>query len=843
MSGEKRIALKRRHCELSLLTGIIKRKAGRRACIGINSAYASVRFAWDGMRKRGCIKMSRKSRIARFFAGVAAMLLALVIIGPAVSDKGSNHASASDIQPVEINETTFPDPAFRAYISGPEFNPDGDNVLSAEEILLIRDIHCDARGIQSLKGIEYLVELRGLYCTDNRIQTMDLSHNKLLTGVWCSGNLFTSLDFSANPNLEWVYCFDCKLTSLNVSNNPKMSYIECNTNPLGSLDVSHNPLLEHLMCGSCALTSLNLSQNPNLQHLDAFRNKLTQLDVTNCPKLKRLDIWDNHSLGSIDISKNKGLQYYNCANNGATSINVSNNPELQKLICSYNRISSLDVSHNPKLFYLDCAVNQIGSLNLSNNPRLHFLQAFTNPFTTLDISNNEFLVKTYREGTKKSEAAVCRGHSWTINYGGASSTGGDNLYFLCFDDTVSLITEAKNTSQQQVTEQPKNNNTDTSDLITREAVVKRLYEMAGKPGVKGLKTRFKDVKAGASYEAAVLWGEKYSICIGYPNVSSDNFGVGKWISRQDLAYMLMRFAEYMNYKRAIDFGRSDDFIDYYEIDDYAWEAICWAATWNIMVGKGDPDAPKSERRIDPHGNATRTEFETMIKRLLEVNPGVTPPKVTDEEPSNGTEQNSSGTEKTETPSVTGKNDSAVTGKKDDSAGAEKKDAPATGNKEEPAGIEKADGSAQKTDDAASVTKPDQSADSSQKGDTDANPGTDGNDTAIGALDPNAPADSGNNGDAPGEDAAENAPVSTDADQADSSQIPVLGSDGTDRDGKGEKAAEEAATVTAESSAQQNGTDQKKDSKGILLPALLSVLAAALIAGSAVFVWKKKRKNA
>lgn len=554
----------------------------------------------------------------RRLSGVFAAFLLALVLGLTAFSGGGGTAAASDGQLIPIDEEHFPDAKFRGVIATRDYDRDGDGFLSPEEISLTINIHCDGKGIKSVKGIEYFTALQGLYCTFNEIETWDLSKNKDLRGVWCSNNKFTSLDFSANPELVWVYCFECRLTSLNVRNNPKMAYIECNTNPLKSLDVSQNPELEHLMCGTCQLSSLNLGNNPKLAHLDAFRNNLTTLDVTNCPSLKRLDIWDNHSLGSIDVSRNKGLQYYNCANNGATAIDVTHNPELQKLICSYNSISKLDVSNNPKLFYLDCACNSIGSLNLKNNPKLHFLQAFTNPFTKLDISANPLLVKTYREGTKKAEYAVCKGHSWTLNYGGDSSTGGDNLYFLCFDDAVTLTAgtvEATPTPTPKPTEPAGN----TAELVKREAVMQKLYEMAGSPSVAGLTTRFKDVKQGSSYYNAVVWGQQYAIAVGTPDISSDYFGVGQYITRQDLMLMLMRYSEAVGYKRAIDFGRSDDFSDYYEVDDYAWEAVCWAATHNIMEGKGEAGAPKEQRKIDPHGKATKTELQTMINRMLEVN--------------------------------------------------------------------------------------------------------------------------------------------------------------------------------------------------------------------------------
>ncbi|MCR5012682.1 MAG: S-layer homology domain-containing protein [Lachnospiraceae bacterium] len=534
-----------------------------------------------------------------------------------------NVDKASAAQAVEINEANFPDPVFRSVVAGSDIDRDGNGILDETEISITTNIYCEGMGIRSVQGVEYFTALQGLWCKDNAIESMDLSNNKNIHGVWCSGNRFTSLDFSENPELEWVYCYDCNLTYLNVSNNPKLAFLECNTNPLGTLDVTHNPVLEHLTCGTCELTSLDVSKNPKLSHLDAFQNYLTTLDVSNNPKMKRLDIWNNPGLGSIDVSKNPGLQYYNCAYNGVTSIDVSSNPELQKLICSYNSISSLDLSHNPKLFYLDCACNQISALDLSKNTEIHFLQAFTNSFTTLNIGNNRFLVKTYTDGVKKDESAVCNGHSWTIDYGGESSTGDDDLYFLCFDDTVTLITESSDKPSEK---DNKSDDKETGDFVTRETVIWTLYDLAGKPAVSGSESRFSDVKKDAWYEDALLWGVKNSICVGYPDVSSDDFGVGEWLTRQDMALMLMRYSEYKNYKRAIDFGRTDDYIDYYDIDQYAWEAVTWAVTWNIMSGKGEPDAPKEEQKFDPHGKVTRAEFEETLRNMLAAN-GVSAPAV------------------------------------------------------------------------------------------------------------------------------------------------------------------------------------------------------------------------
>ena len=558
----------------------------------------------------------QKGRIKRFVAGCMAMMLAA---GSGVVPFGNRNkkVEAAGIQPVKINATNFPDANFRAVISGRDYDRDGNGTLDANEIGLTLNIYCEGMNIKSLKGVEYFVDLQGLWCKDNQISSLDISKNTDLRGLWCSGNNLTTIDMSHNPELTWVYCYDCNISKLDVSKNPKMAYIECNTNPIKSLDVTHNPELEHLTCGSCELTSLDVSKNPKLSHLDAFSNKLKKLDVTHNPLMKRLDVWDNAGLGAIDISKCPGLQYYNCANNDVATLDVSKNPELNKLICSYNDIKKLDLSKNPKLVILNCEDNQLSSLDISKNTYLRYLQAAINNFSSLDISNNPFLLKAYKEGKYAQEWF---GRSWTIDYGGGTSTSDENKYYIWINDNVTVKANAGGASlADTITYTDLADGVAEKDLLTRETVVQTLYELAGKPSVSGLKTSFKDVKSGAWYTNALLWGEKNKICVGYPYISSDKFGVGEWVTRQDLALMLMRYSEARGYKRSIDFGRSDEYIDYYDVDYDHWEAICWSATWNIMAGKGKAGASKSEQRIDPYGRVTRADFQTIMKRLFAEN--------------------------------------------------------------------------------------------------------------------------------------------------------------------------------------------------------------------------------
>ena len=530
-------------------------------------------------------------------------------------DKKDSTSTAvpEEIVPVKITTTTFPDPKFRELISGRDYDKNGDGTLDVEEITYIRNIYCQDMGIKSLKGIEYLKELRGIYCMDNEISDWDLSHNKLLTGIWCSGNQFTSLDFTGLDDLVWVYCHDNKLTSLNVRNNPKMAYIECNTNPLKELDVTQNPELEHLMCGTCQLTKLDLTHNPKLQHLDCFANEFTSLDLSQNSMMKRLNIWNNEHLGNVNINNMKGLQTYNCAKTGIKKLDVSHHPELYKLTCGYNEITSLDLSKNPKLIILECQDNSLNKLDLSKNPQLRFLWAAHNNFKSLDLSSNPYLIKVYHEGTyEKSDID----EEWYKDLGGEVSTGEDNKLYLWVNIGVTINDVSNGTQAAQEKYSELDPGVKESDCLTRGYVMNYLYEMAGSPNVSKYKTSFKDV-AGTKYEKAIIWGELRAMTMGFPEFLGDYFAPNKWITRQDLTFMLMRYSEAFNLKRDIDFGRSDEYIDYYDIDPDHWEAICWCATWHIIEGKGG--SSKSQQRFDPYGRITQTDLKQAIANLKEVN--------------------------------------------------------------------------------------------------------------------------------------------------------------------------------------------------------------------------------
>ncbi len=549
-------------------------------------------------------------RLAKF---LAASLSAAVVL-PTFGKIGVDATGG-----VAINEENFPDPNFRACIVR-DFDDDKNGYLSDSEIQLIWNVHCENSDVYSVKGIEHFPYLKGLWCKGNHITELDLSGNPDLRGIWCSFNDFKSLDFSDCPKLEWVYCFNCNLESLNVRNNPEMAYIECNANPkLKELDLSQNFKLENLFCSECGLTSLDLTTCPLLCELAAFKNDLVSLDVSNNPNLKRLDYWHNARLGNVDVSNLHGLQYLNCAWTNVTKLDVSNNPELVELVCSYNKgLKSVDLSHNPKLAYLNVEIDvNMTKLDLSHNPRLFHLYAFgMSSLDTIDISKNSRLCKAYNEGTYVHETEnLGYVYSKTLDYGGSEDPFDDLKHIVVFDDRATIIGKYNGTNDVPDSVLDTNDgHSDSEQFATRAQAMQLLYEKAGSPAVEGT-SRFKDVDPAASYANAVKWGEDHKICFGYPQICSDNFCPDELISRQDFSLMAHRYADCLHFGTAFDYGRTDWFDDFFDIDFYCWGTFTWAIQWRVLKYDKDNNLCK------PRGRLTVAELKAGVDEIFDLDEG------------------------------------------------------------------------------------------------------------------------------------------------------------------------------------------------------------------------------
>jgi hypothetical protein len=116
-------------------------------------------------------------------------------------------------------------------------------------------------------------------------------------------------------------------------------------------------------------------------------------------------------------------------------------------------------------------------------------------------------------------------------------------------------------------------------------------------------SRFTDINAGSYYLGAIEWGADNKIVLG---VSTDRFEPDRAITRQEMALILIRYADY----KKITLTEADvaSFIDEAKVADWALDAVKKAQKAGLIRGK-------TGNLFDPLGTATRAEAATVIHRF------------------------------------------------------------------------------------------------------------------------------------------------------------------------------------------------------------------------------------
>lgn len=143
-----------------------------------------------------------------------------------------------------------------------------------------------------------------------------------------------------------------------------------------------------------------------------------------------------------------------------------------------------------------------------------------------------------------------------------------------------------------------------NDNTTRGMIVTILWRIDGKTLEDG--RQFSDVDSNAYYAKAVEWASNHQIVSGYNETA---FGPDDFATREQLAAIIYRYAEYKNYDIS---GKSslDKYIDKNKISDYALAAMEWANAYEIINGTSD-------NTLSPKENAKRCQIAAMLKRFCD----------------------------------------------------------------------------------------------------------------------------------------------------------------------------------------------------------------------------------
>ena len=138
-----------------------------------------------------------------------------------------------------------------------------------------------------------------------------------------------------------------------------------------------------------------------------------------------------------------------------------------------------------------------------------------------------------------------------------------------------------------------------ASTTTRGMIVTILYRLENEPAVSG-GSAFTDVESGAWYADAVAWAAANDIVNG---TSATTFAPNSPITREQMATMLYRFAQYKGMDAVTLQEHLTGYPDGDQVSDYAIPAMNWAVGQGLIAGMGerDPGSP-GQRHPRPGGH-------------------------------------------------------------------------------------------------------------------------------------------------------------------------------------------------------------------------------------------------
>ena len=161
-------------------------------------------------------------------------------------------------------------------------------------------------------------------------------------------------------------------------------------------------------------------------------------------------------------------------------------------------------------------------------------------------------------------------------------------------------------SQQGLMSGVAANRFDPNGLLTRGMIAQILYAMEGRPAVaEG--AGFADVAENDWYAAAVNWAAAQNIVSG---TGGNQFSPNSNLTREQMALILYRYAEYKGYDVSQGGMAAREFADSDKISDWAGQAVTWAVNAGLLSGR-------SGNQLDPSGTATRAEVAQVLTSFMQ----------------------------------------------------------------------------------------------------------------------------------------------------------------------------------------------------------------------------------
>lgn len=139
--------------------------------------------------------------------------------------------------------------------------------------------------------------------------------------------------------------------------------------------------------------------------------------------------------------------------------------------------------------------------------------------------------------------------------------------------------------------------------MTRGMAVTTLFRLSNE--TSDYEHSFTDVPADEYYSEAVSWAAENGVVNG---ITDTSFAPEKNITREQLAVMLYRYAEFLGMDTTAR-TELDAYEDADSISDYALEALQWANAEELINGR-------TPTTLSPLGTTKRAEYATVLQRMI-----------------------------------------------------------------------------------------------------------------------------------------------------------------------------------------------------------------------------------
>jgi uncharacterized repeat protein (TIGR01451 family) len=277
---------------------------------------------------------------------------------------------------ISAQNTSIPDSNFEQALIDLGYDTGSPNgVVPTANIQNVQILNVSGKNIVDLTGIEDFTALKELYVFNNKLASLNVTNNLLLTHLYCYRNFLTSLDVTKNTALTHLDCG-------NQFHPTKDSYGVC---------------IDNCNC----FTSIDLSKNIDLIYFRAAYNCLWNVEFTNNTKLTHIDCSFNSGFISA-YDKNVCLEHLNINFTKAGPIDLTKNNKLKRLFCVAAKTTHIDLRNG--------ANHLIDSLALENTNL--FCVAVDNPISsTINWVGNAYTKYSYTEYTDE----LCTGNVFRGN--------------------------------------------------------------------------------------------------------------------------------------------------------------------------------------------------------------------------------------------------------------------------------------------------------------------------------------------------------------------------------------------------------------------------------------------